>query len=73
MDVDVWEHHTTLTPLSLLISYKSSSPVFGLKKSSLLTLQLKSLNKIVICYLGKLSKSYSNQFYPLLGHEHSKQ
>jgi hypothetical protein len=39
---------TTVTPLSLLISYNLSFPVVGLEMSSLLTLALKSPNRIFV-------------------------
>jgi hypothetical protein len=42
---------TTVTPLSLLISCKSSFPIVDLKMSSLPILALKSHNRIFIWYL----------------------
>jgi hypothetical protein len=65
VNVVMWEHctfdykimkfldvakFTTLTPLSLLMSYKPSFPVIGLKTSSLPTLALKSPDRIFIWY-----------------------
>jgi hypothetical protein len=47
----------TLIPLSLLISCKLSIPIVGLKVSSLPTLTLKSPNRILLWYLGNLSKT----------------
>jgi hypothetical protein len=70
------EKFITLIPLSLLILCKFSLPIVGLKMSPLLTLVLKSPNKIFVWYLGNLSNIHSNasnhQFYPLLGYEHSE-
>jgi hypothetical protein len=71
---------TTLTPVSLLISCKISFPNVGLKISSLPTLALKFNNFFIIfrefivhvLFPHRSCSSY-NQFYPLLGHEHSEQ
>jgi hypothetical protein len=52
----------TLSRLSLLISCKLSFPIV-LKMSSLLTLPLKSPNKMFLCYLGNLSNTrYSSSY-----------
>jgi hypothetical protein len=75
------EKFTSPIPLSLLISFKLSSPIVGLKMSFLPTLVLKSPNRIFVWYLGNLSNSCSSpcrncpsrQFCPLLGHEHVEQ
>ena len=51
---------TLLTPLSLLSWCRLSFPIVGLKIPPLLTLALKSPNRIFIWYWGKWSKTYSN-------------
>jgi hypothetical protein len=60
---------TTLTPLSLLILCKLSSPIVGLKMSSQPTLVLKFPNNIFMWYLGNLSNKImqtANQILKLL-------
>ena len=73
---------TILTPLSSLFWCKLSFPIVGLKISSLPTFALKSLKRIFVWYLAKLSKTFSNcsrqclmnhHFSPHLLHAHWKE
>jgi hypothetical protein len=69
---------TNVTPLSLLILYKLSFPIVGLKMSSLPTLALKSLNRIYGIYQTHIPIPHRrcpshHQFYLLFEHERSEQ
>jgi hypothetical protein len=50
----------TVFLFSILILCKLLFPIVGLKMSFLPTLALKSPNKILVCYLWKLSNTHSN-------------